>query len=76
MSYCVTRCHELQKKGERTLPHIIIIFTFLVAIENTMITFNYSVRTILRKHANVYTISFVVRWNKKKNELWRTERDL
>ena len=35
-----------------------------------MITFNYSVRTILRKHANVYTISFVVRWNKKKNELW------
>ncbi len=35
-----------------------------------MIEYNYSVRTVLRKHTTNSTISFVIRWNKKRQELW------
>lgn len=35
-----------------------------------MIEFNYTVRTVLRKHTNSSTVSFVIRWNRKKQELW------
>lgn len=35
-----------------------------------MIQYNYNVSTRLRKHSSMSTVSFVIRWNKKKHELW------
>lgn len=35
-----------------------------------MVEYNYTVRTVLRKHTTSSSISFVIRWNKKKQELW------